>query len=204
MGLKVAEHLFETLKVRLVLTSRWQPPPQDEWPTFRSENSKINRALSTLSRLIERGAEILVVGADASSMGDMQNVVAQANKKFGGIHGVVHAAGSLDDGPLLQKTMGSALGVFNSKVNSALVLESLFKEKPLDMFVHFSSQASIHPAKGQVDYAGANAILDRLAKLRHQTHSGISCAMGWGPWARYRNGLGVHRFKYRINLPVQE
>ncbi|MEE3326801.1 MAG: KR domain-containing protein, partial [Myxococcota bacterium] len=120
--------------------------------------------------------------ADATSLEDMSRVVAQGEAQFGPIQGVVHTAGILDDGPSLQKTFESAESVFAAKVESAYVLEHLFGERPLDIFVHFSSQASLRPSMGQVDYSSANAVLDRLSIRRSQRQPGLSCAMGWGAW----------------------
>ncbi|MAI77950.1 MAG: hypothetical protein CL917_03340 [Deltaproteobacteria bacterium] len=182
LGLKVAEELFNTLNAQLVLTSRWAPPPREDWSRLMQEDSKLGRAMRTLSPLVERGAKIEIVQADVSSVDDMRRVVDVAHEKMGGIHGVIHTAGILDDGPSLQKTFASAERVFLAKVESAYVLEELFGAVPLDIFVHFSSQASLRPSKGQVDYSSANAVLDRLAIRRQQTQSGLSCAIGWGAW----------------------
>ena len=182
LGLKVAERLYRSVKARLVLTSRWEAPPREEWGRYLEEDSKLGRAMRTLLPMVEEGAEIEIIQADASSPEAMARVIAQGEAALGPIHGVVHTAGILDDGPSLQKTYESAESVFMAKVESAYVLETLFADRPLDIFVHFSSQASLRPSVGQVDYSSANAVLDRLALRRGQRMPGLSCAMGWGAW----------------------
>ncbi len=182
LGICVAEKLFNSLKAKLVLTSRWTPPPRDEWPQYAKREDKIGRAIERILHLVERGAEVLIVKADVSNRDDLLRVDAEARARFGAVHGVVHAAGSLDDGPVLQKTEESANKVFMAKVRSAYLLEELYDDKHLDIFVHFSSQASTQPNKGQVDYSAANAVLDRLARRRSQSAGGLACAIGWGAW----------------------
>ncbi len=182
LGLKVAEELFQSMNARLVLTSRWVPPAPDKWTDYLDAESKIGRAMRVLCPLVEQGAEIIILKADASSPEDMERLVADAEAEFGPIHGVVHTAGILEDGPSLQKTFQSAERVFAAKVGSAYVIDTIFADKPLDMLIHFSSQASLRPSKGQVDYCSANSVLDRLATRRQQQHPGLSCAVGWGAW----------------------
>jgi len=182
LGLKIAEYLYDKLKTRLVLTSRWQAPPREEWSKYEGQDTKIGRAIRVLARLIDRNAEVLIVQADVSQRDDMERVIDETSKAFGRIHGIVHTAGILDDGPVLQKTRDSADKVFAAKVASAYILEELFEDQPLDMFVHFSSQASMRPGKGQVDYSAANAVLDRLARRYQQKSSSLGCAVAWGPW----------------------
>ena len=43
------------------------------------------------------GAEVLIAGADVSSLEQMQAVIAQATLRFGALHGVIHAAGILGE-----------------------------------------------------------------------------------------------------------
>ena len=182
LGICIAEKLFDSTKAKLVLTSRWTPPPREEWPHYATQDNKVGRAIQRISRLVECGAEVLIVKADVSNRDDLLRVDAEAKARFGAVHGVVHAAGILDDGPVLQKTEESANNVFMAKVGSAYLLEEIYGDQHLDILVHFSSQASTQPNKGQVDYSAANAVLDRLARRRSQTSGGLACAIGWGAW----------------------
>ncbi len=68
------------------------------------------------------------------------------------------------------------------------------------------------PGQGQVDYAAANAVLDRLARRRQQNHSGLSCALSWGAWrdvgmAWDFSGTDIataSRFEEKIGLDLEE
>ncbi len=45
LGSKVAGTLSDAAAARLVLTSRWQPPPRADWPQRALEDDRIGRAL---------------------------------------------------------------------------------------------------------------------------------------------------------------
>lgn len=182
LGLKFSEALFDQCRARLVLTSRWEPPPDDEWEARAKVDDRIGRSLAELCALRARGAEILVVAADAASRDDLERAIAAARARFGGLHGVIHAAGVLDPMPVVEKTRESAARVFAPKVHAAFHLEALLADEPLDLYVPVSSAASQKPVAGQSDYAAANAVLDAIAFNRARRHRGLSCAIGWGPW----------------------
>jgi hypothetical protein len=91
---------------------------------------------------------------------------------------IFHAAGVLDDGPLMLKAAESATRVLAPKVRGTLALEAALKDTPLSCFVLFSSISSIVPPAGQVDYAAANAFLDAFALSR----KGPVTAINWGAW----------------------
>ena len=118
----------------------------------------------------------------------MQAAVAQARRQFGKIDGVFHAAGVLDDGPLMLKTADSAARVLDPKVRGTLVLEEALRDEPLACFVLFSSISSILPPAGQVDYAAANAFLDAFALSR----KGPVTVDQLGRVARNRHGRARH------------
>jgi hypothetical protein len=68
------------------------------------------------------------------------------------------------------------------KVQGALVLNTLFKEEPLDFFVLFSSLTSILGGAGQVDYCGANAFLDAFAHHFEPKDWKRLVSVNWDTW----------------------
>ncbi|HWU88469.1 MAG TPA: amino acid adenylation domain-containing protein, partial [Kofleriaceae bacterium] len=100
------------------------------------------------------------------------------------VRGVVHAAGVLQDGSLLQTDPAAFAAVAHPKAAGAWALDRLFADRsaPLDFFVSFSSAASLLGSPGQAAYAAANAVLDALA--HDQRARGIrGLSINWGPWA---------------------
>ncbi|NJK42538.1 MAG: KR domain-containing protein [Aquincola sp.] len=79
--------------------------------------------------------------------------------EFGPIYGVVHAAGAVDDAPLLGKDPGSADAVLSPKVHGTKLLDSLLPDGSIDRLVLFSSTSTVLAPAGQTDYVAANEYL---------------------------------------------
>lgn len=98
------------------------------------------------------------------------------------LKGVFHLAGVIQDGLIVNLTNDDVQRVLNAKMDSALILHQLTCNTPLDMFVLFSSSASLLGARGQSNYVAANGFLDGLAHLRHQ--QGLpALSINWGPFS---------------------
>jgi acyl transferase domain-containing protein/acyl carrier protein len=181
IGLAVAEHLAREFGARLVLVSRSAIPPQSAWETSLSDGALSDAMKVCIQKLMQIrsvAAELLVVQGDVTNLAQMRDVVAQTIRQFGKIDGVFHAAGVLDDGPLMLKTAQGAARVLDPKMRGTLVLEAALRNVPLHCFVLFSSVSSIFPLPGQVDYAAANAFLDAFALSRR----GPVTVVNWGAW----------------------
>ena len=187
LGLVVAEHLATEFKARLVLVSRSEAVPEAEWEEAARDLKRTEPERARYRKLIEIRAQaggLLIVQGDVTQVEQVRSAVATAQQRFGGIDGVMHAAGVLDDGPLMLKTRQSAQSVLEPKVAGALALDEAMRDLPLKCFVLFSSISSILPPAGQVDYAAANAFLDAFAINR----KGPMIAINWGLWPE--NGMG--------------
>jgi acyl transferase domain-containing protein/NAD(P)-dependent dehydrogenase (short-subunit alcohol dehydrogenase family)/acyl carrier protein len=100
--------------------------------------------------------------------------------------GVVHTAGILDDGMLVNLTVDSFRRVMAPKVAGAWNLHTLTRGLELDFFVLYSSAATLIGNPGQANYAAANAFLDALAHLRR--HQGLpATSIAWGVFS----GVGL-------------
>lgn len=97
------------------------------------------------------------------------------------IRGVLHAAGILADGPLLELSPENIRAVLAGKASGAAHLHELTLDDPLDWFVLYSSAASVLGSPGQASYAAANAYLDALAHHRRALRR-PALAINWGPW----------------------
>lgn len=160
IGLTIARQLHESVAARLVLVSR----------KARPEDAAELRAC---------GADVTVLQADVTNIARMREVIAEIKQIHGGVHGVVHAAGIMDDRPLLEKEQVDIERVLAAKVYGTLVLDEVTRDIPLDLFVVFSSTSAITGPAGQVDYVAANAFLEAFA----HSSSGRATAIAWGPWS---------------------
>ena len=108
-------------------------------------------------------------------------MLSRTAERLAPLAGVVHAAGALDDGVLSQQSWPRFEQVLAPKVGGAWHLHELTREMPLDLFVCFSSVASLLGSPGQGNYAAANAFLDALA--HHRRAAGLpALTVNWGPW----------------------
>jgi acyl carrier protein len=109
-------------------------------------------------------------------------ILARISDAMPPLRGVIHAAGVLDDGLLVNLDQERLSTVMAPKVQGAWNLHALTLNIPLDFFVLFSSVASVLGSPGQGSYAAANAFLDALSHQRRAL--GLpSLTINWGPWA---------------------
>ncbi|NES79910.1 MULTISPECIES: SDR family NAD(P)-dependent oxidoreductase, partial [unclassified Okeania] len=165
LGLLVADWMVKKGAKHLVLVSR-RPP--DEF----SENK--------LKLLEEAGASVVVELADVSEVDSMTKVLAKIDSTSTfPLAGIIHSAGMLSDGVLVNQSWSSFEQVMAPKVEGAWILHKLTQNQPLDFFILFSSGASLLGSAGQGNHAAANAFLDCLAHYR-QAMSLTGLSINWG------------------------
>ena len=138
-------------------------------------------AREAIERLRLAGAEAETFAADVSDRADVSRLLTSVSATMPPLRGIVHAAGVLDDGVLLQQTWDRFRTVMAPKIEGACNLHVLTEDVPLDFFVCFSSVASLVGNAGQGNYAAANAFMDVLAYHR-QASGRPGLSINWGPW----------------------
>jgi acyl transferase domain-containing protein/aryl carrier-like protein len=179
VGLTLAEHLARQWHAKLVLIGRTALPPRSTW----QELSEVPEGglLRRLMKIESIGGGVMVAAADVTDAAAMMAVVDAATSRFGTIHGVIHAAGVVNDGAVELKDPSTAARVLAPKVTGTAVLERVLKDVALDFLVLFSSTSAVMGVPGQVDYTAANAFLNAFARNRH-TAGRRTIAFEWGPW----------------------
>ncbi|GLW63698.1 polyketide synthase [Actinomadura rubrobrunea] len=168
LGLETARYLVGEGARHLVLLGR--RGPSDE-------------ARRTIAELADRGARIEVRNADVACPDDVAKVMKEIDAAMPPLAGVVHAAGLLDDGLLLQLDRDRFRSVAAPKVAGAWNLHRATVDRDLDFFVLFSSAAAVLGSPSQGNYAAANAFMDALAQLRRGR--GLpAMSINWGPWSQ--------------------
>lgn len=191
IGLKIASRLAREIHARLVLTGRKPFPPREDWGQWlKTANAEpLSRQIRAILEMENAGAEVQVVCADVTHPQEMREAIAQTQNRFGAIHGVIHAAGVLDDGPIQFKTRERACAVLEPKVKGTLALNELLKDAKVDFLALFSSISSVLAPAGQVDYAAANAFLDAFGRSRQANDNRLTIAINWPLWRDV--GMGV-------------
>lgn len=167
LGLQVAQWLVDQGVRHLVLAGRrgvMTPPTQ-----------------AAIQALEDAGAQVVVVQADVAELADARRLII-ACQTVAPLRGLIHAAGVIDDGLLVQQTPARFAQVLAPKVAGAWHLHTLTHDLPLDFFVCFSSVASLLGNGGQSNYAAANAFMDALVHQR-QKEGRPALSINWGGWA---------------------
>ncbi|WP_437494050.1 type I polyketide synthase [Sorangium sp. So ce1014] len=139
-------------------------------------------AQAALRELADAGAEVVPMQADVADDAALGRVLETISASGRPLRGVVHAAGVLDDGVLEQQSAERLARVMAPKIAGAWNLHRRTRALDLDLFVLFSSGASLLGAPGQGNYAAANAFLDALA--HHRRALGLAgLSINWGAWA---------------------
>ncbi|WP_425324434.1 SDR family NAD(P)-dependent oxidoreductase [Legionella wadsworthii] len=116
---------------------------------------------------------------DASDFQSMEKIIKVREQSTHPLRGIFHLAGIIRDELMVHLSDEAVQEVLQSKMHSAFALHQLTKSLHLDLFVLFSSSASILGSRGQSNYVAANGFLDGLAHLRHQ--QGLpALAINWG------------------------
>lgn len=167
LGLLTAEWMVKQGARHLVLTGRHAPG---------------NQARKRIGKLNAAGALVTVVQGDIASESEVQALVEKIQTTMPALKGVIHAAGVLDDGVIMEQTGKRFATVMAPKAVGAWNLHRFTMDAPLDFFIMFSSGASVLGNLGQSTYAAANAFLDGLAHYRRAM--GLpATTINWGPWA---------------------
>ncbi|MFF5207925.1 SDR family NAD(P)-dependent oxidoreductase [Streptosporangium sp. NPDC000396] len=167
LGLVVARWLAERGAGRIVLSGRSGPSAE---------------GAETIERLRGLGVDVQVVAGDLAVPGVARGLVDAVRADGVRLHGVVHAAGVLDDHLVADIGPEDLHRVWSAKVHGGLALHEATRDVGLDWWVAFSSAAALIGSPGQAAYAGANAWLDALCDLRRS--EGLpGTTINWGTWA---------------------
>ena len=185
IGLAVAEDLVRRHKVRLTLVARLSLPERVLWQRYlaaHDPSDAVSRRILAVQRLEALGSEVIVAAADVCNLEDMRAAVARSEARFGKVVAVIHAAGVVNDGPLMMKTPALVETVFAPKLHGTLVLDRLFPDGALAWMVLFSSTSTATGPAGQIDYVAANEYLNAFARSRVGGKTKV-VALNWGIWA---------------------
>jgi acyl transferase domain-containing protein/acyl carrier protein len=167
LGLETARYLARRGVQHLLLTGR-----------RGLETPGAEQAVAELRAL---GARVTVAALDVAERSALESVLASLPEELP-LRGVVHAAGLLDDGMLLEQTPERLRQIMAAKVVGAWNLHELTQRLELDLFLLFSSLAGTLGSAGQAGYSAANAFLDGLASHR-RAHGQVASSFAWGPWS---------------------
>lgn len=172
LGIIFARYLAKNYQAKLVLTGR---------TALDDAKKKI------IHELKQTGAEAIYCEMDISNNDNVQTLLQIIKKRFGSLNGILHAAGVIHDGFIINKMAQESTPVLAPKINGTINLDNATQSERLDFFVLFSSVTSIFGNSGQCDYAYANSFMDNFAMTREQLRkngrrSGKTISINWPLW----------------------
>lgn len=166
LGRRAGEWLASKGAGHVVLVSRREP----------TDSTK-----AMIADMEKTGTKIHVMLADIGERKSLEKLFKKMAKDLPPLKGLIHAAGVLQDGLLVDQTWEGFEKVLAPKKGGAIMLDELTRKLDLDFFVLYSSAASVMGSPGQANYATANAYLDALAHKRRA--EGLpALSLNFGPW----------------------
>jgi len=203
--------LAQTIKPTLVLLGRSpEPRPEPEWLTPLTDEADIKRAivaqaggpisprevsdlhrfwtanrevLHNLARIKAAGVEVTYRSVDVRDARAVRDLLADIRFRQGAIRGIIHGAGVLADRRIEDKTPEQFDAVYSTKVAGLRALLAAVEPNELKVLALFSSSTGRYGRTGQVDYAVANEVLNKLAQQEARKRPNCRVvAVNWGPW----------------------
>ena len=211
MTAETAVALARAFAPTLVLLGRSAAPPAEpDWLVPLSQESEIKRALltqmngqatpkdvgeryqhlaanreilATLARIKAAGAKAIYRQVDVRNAEAVRAAFAAIRGEIGPIKGLVHGAGVVADRLIADKTAQQFEMVYTTKVASLTNLLDAVKDDDLRVLALFSSSTARFGRTGQVDYAVANEVLNKLAQREAIARPRCRVvSINWGPW----------------------
>ncbi len=203
--------LAKEYRCKLLLLGRsTAPTPEPQWLSALTDEGQIKKALAahitgpvtpraleeqyrramanrevlaTLQQIEASGAHAIYRSLDVRDANAVAAAINEARSTLGPIAGIIHGAGVLQDRLIEDKTPAQFDEVFSTKVDGFVALLQAVQNDDLKVIVAFSSSTGRFGRKGQVAYAAANEVLNKLAQ--QQAHQRTDCrvlSINWGPW----------------------
>ena len=203
--------LAAAYKPMLVLLGRSQElQTEPEWLASLQDESQIKRAIlehtaeklhpreiegryraiaagrelkETLAKVAQAGGRAIYRSVDIRDAAAVSALIAEIRREFGTIRGIVHGAGVLADRLISDKSLEQFSLVYGTKVKGLRALLAATAQDDLRFIALFSSTTGRFGRSGQVDYAVANEVLNKLAQAESRRRSACrTVSINWGPW----------------------
>jgi acyl transferase domain-containing protein len=207
---EVAVALAEAFRPTLVLLGRSPAPePEPDWLARLTIETDIKRELGqrangqvslivvgeqyqrlmaqreirqTLARIRAAGARAEYHTVDVRNGPNVSRALEKVRTEMGPIRGLIHGAGVLADARIEDKTAQQFDRVYGTKVEGLRWLLQALAPADLRVLVLFSSSTARFGRTGQVDYAMANEVLNKLAQQQARRLGNCRVvAVNWGP-----------------------
>jgi len=137
----------------------------------------------TLKRILNSGGKALYRTVDLRDQPAVTQLINKISGQYGTVKGIIHGAGVLADKLIKEKTSEQFELVYSTKVVGLRSLLAAVDAAELKFMALFSSSTGRFGRVGQVDYAVANEVLNKIANQQAATHPNCRVlSLNWGPW----------------------
>ena len=208
---EVAIAMAEAGQPRLILMGRSpEPEKEPDWLIGLNSEAEIKRAIlthvgpsitpqevqaefsrvragreirRTIGRISQAGSEVAYRSTDVRDADAVRQTLAPLIEEYGPVTGFVHGAGVLADRNIEDKSDDDFAEVYGTKVGGLRSVLKAIGESSLKAMVLFSSSTARFGRRGQVDYAAANEVLNKVAQAEAARRDGCRVvSVNWGPW----------------------
>jgi acyl carrier protein/NAD(P)-dependent dehydrogenase (short-subunit alcohol dehydrogenase family) len=143
-----------------------------------------NREIAAnLRRISEAGGQAIYRSLDLRDGEAVARALNEVREAHGPIKGLIHGAGVLADRLIEDKTAEQFEQVYSTKVTGLRSLLEAMAEDDLKFMALFSSSTGRFGRTGQIDYAVANEVLNKIAQQQARLRPECRVlALNWGPW----------------------
>jgi phthiocerol/phenolphthiocerol synthesis type-I polyketide synthase E len=187
IGLALAAWLAKVASARLLLTSRRSMPPRQAWDALLGEpagDEKTVAIVRAIRGIEAEGGEVMTAAADAADLAAMATAIGKARECWGGLDGVIHAAGVPGNGRIaVLQDEQEIRSVLAPKMGGLGVLMQLLGDRELDFVALMSSISSVIGSPGTCGYAAANAAFDSFVESARRPPAWKQVvAVNWAAW----------------------
>lgn len=188
LGYVHAQLLAARPRARLVLVGRSELPPRTEWEAQLASplaGGLLSRRISKLRALERVAEEVMYLPADVTDPVQLAAALQQATARLGPIHGMVFAAGTVDQTlfrSISDTTQAAAESFLRTRLLGLTACADALCGQPLDFCLIASSLASVLGGLGLFSYAAATHFMDAFAVRRNCTSSSPWLSVNWDAW----------------------
>jgi len=180
LGYAIAQEQASRAPIKLVLVGRTPLPDAglyDDWLRNHPDDDPVSKRIRMVRALESRGSDVLAVTADICHFESLAAGLSLVRRRFGAIHGVVHAAGGLAEALASGQTLDEARDAFAPEVLGARVLASLLQREPLAFLVLVGSASRFAPRAGTAARIAASEFSEAFCEA-HRTLGARSYDLG--------------------------
>ncbi len=138
---------------------------------------------NTLKRIMNSGGTAIYRAVDLRRQQELNAVIDEIREQYGPVKGFIHGAGVLADKLIQEKTVEQFEHVYSTKVDGLRNVLKAIGEDDLKFMAMFSSSTGRFGRVGQIDYAVANEVLNKMADQQAQLRPDCKViSLNWGPW----------------------